>query len=82
MGKFKLTVQCTVIQKAVFIRQKERRKTTSSCAFYFCIFQVMGEYEDPEFKEKQRRRSAPLPSRPPGLYPLTEVGNFQSNHNL
>ena len=33
----------------------------------------MGEYEDPEFKEKQRRRSAPLPSRPPGLYPLTEV---------
>ena len=77
MEKFKLTVQSTVIQKAVFIIQKTAEDDTN-CAFYFCIFQVMGEYEDPEFKEKQRRRSAPLPSRPPGLYPLTEVGNFES----
>jgi len=38
--------------------------------------EVMGEYEDPE--ERTRRRSAPLPLRPPGggLFPLLEEGTY------
>jgi len=40
--------------------------------------EVMGEYEDPVKEEKMRRKSAPLPSRPPGggLYPLSEEGTY------
>ncbi len=42
----------------------------------------MGEYEDPLKEEKMRRKSAPLPSRPPGggLYPLSEVSDYILNN--
>ncbi|XP_023324941.1 uncharacterized protein LOC111698754 isoform X2 [Eurytemora carolleeae] len=52
------------------------RQRSTSAPKILIPSEVMGEYEDPEFKEKQRRRSAPLPSRPPGLYPLTEEGTY------